>query len=312
MKMIELGRTGLEVSIAGLGCGGHSRLGLAYGNDESEAIRIVECAIDLGVNFIDTARVYGTESVVGRAVKGKREELVLSTKSIVSRGGKQLTKVEVVDCLDKSLSKLQTDYIDVYNLHGVSAEDYPYCVNEIIPELLKQKEKGKIRFLGITEQFISDPSHEMLKLALPDDYFDVVMVGFNMINPSARDCVFPLTIKNNVATQIMFAVRRALSKPDALAEVIDMLIENGDIEASLVDAGTALGFVEEHEEVESIVQAAYRFCRHEPGATIVLTGTGSEDHLKQNIESILAGPLPVEITSRLSEIFGKVDSVSGN
>jgi aryl-alcohol dehydrogenase-like predicted oxidoreductase len=312
MKMVELGRTGLKVSVAGLGCGGHSRLGMAYGNDEAQATRVVECAIDLGVNFIDTARVYGTESAVGRATKGKRGDVVLSTKSIVSRKGIQLTKTEIVECLDKSLTKLQTDYIDVYNLHGVSAEDYPYCVNEIIPELLKQKEKGKFRFFGITEQFISDPSHEMLKLALPDDYFDVVMVGFNLINPSARDCVFPLTRQNNVATQIMFAVRRALSKPEALAEVVDRLIENGDIEASLVDADAALGFVEGHKEVASIVQAAYRFCRHEPGATIILTGTGSEVHLKQNIDSILAEPLPAEITSRLTEIFGKVDSVSGN
>jgi L-galactose dehydrogenase len=312
MKMTELGRTGLEVSAAGLGCGGHSRLGMSYGNDEAEAVRIVNCAIDLGINFIDTARAYGTESVVGQAVKGKRENIVLSTKTIVGRGDKQLTRSEVVTSLDKSLAKLQTDYIDVYNLHGVSPEDYPYCVNEIVPELLKQKEKGKIRFLGITEQFIADPSHEMLKLALPDDYFDVVMVGFNMINPSARDVVFPLTIENNVATQIMFAVRRALSKPDALAEVIDQLIESGDIEASLVEPGAALWFVEDHEEIASIVQAAYRFCSHEPGATITLTGTGNEDHLKQNVDSILAGPLPVEISTRLSEIFGRVDSVSGN
>ncbi len=312
MEMTKLGRTGLEVSVAGLGCGGHSRLGLAYGNNEAQAIRVVECALHLGVNFIDTARVYGTESVVGQAVKGKREKVVLSTKSIVSRAGKRLTAKDIIECLDKSLVKLQTDYIDIYNLHGVSAEDYPYCVNEIIPELLKQRDNGKIRFLGITEQFISDPSHQMLKLALPDDYFDVVMVGFNMLNPSARESVFPLTIQNNVATQIMFAVRRALSKPEALVEVIDKLIASGDIEAMSVAGDSSLDFVENHREVESIVQAAYRYCRHEPGATVVLTGTGSEDHLKQNVESILAGPLPVEILARLSEIFGKVDSISGN
>jgi len=268
--------------------------------------------MELGVNFIDTARVYGTESVVGQAVKGKRDRIVLSTKTIVSHGGKQFSAKEIVGFLDKSLSRLQTDYIDIYNLHGVSAEDYPHCVEEIIPELMRQKDKGKIGFLGVTEQFISDPSHEMLKLALPDDYFDVIMVGFNMLNPSARNCVFPLTIQNKVATQIMFAVRRALSQPDALAEVINNLIESGDIEASLVDTDSSLGFVERHEEVESIVQAAYRFCRHEPGVTVVLTGTGSEEHLRQNVESILAGPLPDEITVRLSEIFGKVDSVSGN
>lgn len=312
MQTTVLGRTGLEVSVAGLGCGGHSRLGMANGKDESHATRIVKHALDLGINFIDTARAYRTEVAVGHAIKGRRDQVVVSTKSLVGRGNELLSGEDIVSSLDKSLENLQTDFIDIFNLHGVTAEQYPHCIDEILPALVKQQEAGKIRYLGITETFIVDPSHKMLQLALNDDYFDVVMVGFNLLNPSARLSVFPLTIKNNVATQIMFAVRRALSQPDALLEVIEKLIAAGDIEESLIDMNSPLGFLEKNSEVRSIVQAAYRFCRYEPGATVVLTGTGSEDHLRDNVESILAEPLPADLTAELSNLFGKVDSISGN
>ena len=312
MKTVLLGRTGLTVSVAGLGCGGHSRLGMARGKSETQAAQVVQSALDLGINFIDTARAYGTEPAVGRATKDRRSDVVISTKSTVGGRDGLLSGDEIVGSLDKSLKRLQTDYIEIFNLHGVTVEQYPHCRDEIVPALLKQKEKGKIGFLGITETFVRDPSHEMLKLALPDDIFDVVMVGFNLLNPSARHSVFPMTIKNDVATQIMFAVRRALSQPAALKEVIENLVAEGEIDPGTINREAPLGFVEEHSDIKSIVQSAYRFCSHESGATVVLTGTGNVELLKENIVSILADPLPAEILDKLESIFGRVDSVSGN
>ncbi len=312
METTILGRTGLNVSVVGLGCGGHSRLGLGYGKDEAHAADLVRHAIDRGINFIDTARAYRTEKAVAAAIKGKRDSLVVSTKSLVAGPDGLFSATDIVESLNKSLVNLQTDYIDVFNLHGVTAEQYPHCVEELLPALKKEQQAGKFRFTGITETFVADPSHKMLQLALPDDDYDVVMVGFNMLNPSARKTVFPATIKQNIATQIMFAVRRALSQPEALAEVISQLIDSGELEASLLEEKTALGFLEIHPGVKSIVEAAYRFCRHEPGATVVLTGTGSKEHLDDNIESILAPPLPEQLLEKLTRIFGEVDSVSGN
>lgn len=312
MDSVTLGRTGLEVSVVGLGCGGHSRIGMAQGKSEDHAASIVARALDLGINFIDTARAYGTEAAVGKGIKGKRDQVVISTKSSAGRGGELLSGDAVVESLELSLSRLQTDYVDVFNLHGVSVGQYDWVLKEILPALKRQQEAGKIRFLGVTEGFNGDPSHEMLGRALPDDHFDVIMVGFNLLNPSARKSVFPLTIEKNVATQIMFAVRRALSNPPVLAELVSGLVERGEIDGSLVDADDPLGFVAEHPEVRSVVEAAYRYCRHEPGATVILTGTGSAAHLEENVSSILAPPLPPEITERLNTIFGNVDSVTGN
>ena len=80
MQTTILCRTNLTVSVAGLGCGGHSRLGLGTGGSEDNAVRIVRAAMDEDVNFIDAAQVYGNEEVVGKAVENRRDQVVLSTK----------------------------------------------------------------------------------------------------------------------------------------------------------------------------------------------------------------------------------------
>jgi len=80
MEYVTLGRTGLSVSVAGLGCGGFSRLGLGTGNITAEAVALVRQALDLGVNLLDTAAMYGTEAVVGEAIKSiPRESVVVAT-----------------------------------------------------------------------------------------------------------------------------------------------------------------------------------------------------------------------------------------
>ena len=81
MQYTTLGKTGLQVSVAGLGCGGYSRLGLSTGRSKAQSIALVQQAFDYGVNFIDTARAYRTEAIVGKALKGRnRDELVISTR----------------------------------------------------------------------------------------------------------------------------------------------------------------------------------------------------------------------------------------
>jgi aryl-alcohol dehydrogenase-like predicted oxidoreductase len=312
MQTTTLGRTGLEVSVAGLGCGGHSRLGMAQGKDEAHAAGIVSHALDLGVNFIDTARAYRTETAVGRAIAGRREQVVISTKASAGRGDDLLSAEELTASLEKSLARLDTDYVDVFHLHGVRPGQYDHCLNVLVPEMQRQRELGKLRFLGITEHFGADTAHQVLQDALADDLFDVVMVGFNLLNPSARASVFPLTLENDVGTLIMFAVRRALSQPDALSELVAGLVERGEVESSRLNAEDPLDFLREHADVSSIVEAAYRFCRHEPGAHVILTGTGSPEHLSENVAAIQAPPLPEEVSAALRQLFGRVDSVSGN
>lgn len=309
MEYVRLGRTGLEASVAGLGCGGHSRLGKRYGASDAEAEQVVRAALDLGINFIDTARAYRTESIVGNAIKGRRDDVIISTKSQIvdGAGAKGLRQ-----SLEKSLVRLGTDYVDIFHVHGLRPNQYDYCLDELLPEMRRMQDEGKIRFIGATELFGGDTRHEMLASALPDNHFDVIMVGFNLLNPSARAQVFKQTLAHDVGTLVMFAVRRALSRQDTLKELIDELIAKGELTSTQVDADDPLGFVTRHGEVHDLVQAAYRFCRHEPGAHVTLTGTGNVEHLEENVRSILAPPLPREVMEGLTERFGHIDSVSGN
>ena len=148
---------------------------------------------------------------MGKAIAGKRHSVVISTKVIPRDGQGLLGADRLIASLEHSLERLRTDYVDVFHLHGVDPDRYEHCVQVLVPALHRLREQGKIRFLGITERFSRDPQHRILKRALRDDCWDVLMVGFNLLNPSARERVLQPAIERGVGTLIMFAVRRALS-----------------------------------------------------------------------------------------------------
>jgi aryl-alcohol dehydrogenase-like predicted oxidoreductase len=312
MDYVELGRTGARVSVVGLGCGGHSRLGMTSGNDAAAAAEIVRGALDLGITFIDTAETYGTEEAVGHGLRGRRDQVFISTKTgpAFRDGGGLLSPDDLRKKVDASLQRLRTDWIDLFNLHGVVDAQYDHSVDVLLPELKRLQEQGKIRFLGVTEAFGQETDHRMLQRALPDAHFDVVMVGFNLLNPSARRTVFPLTRSHRIGTLIMFAVRRALSRPDVLRDLLQRLETEKRVPPGTADE--ALEFVARDPDVRSLVEAAYRFCRHEPGTDVILTGTGKLAHLAENVTSILAPALPARLLDRLTALFGDVDTVAGN
>ena len=131
--------------------------------------------------------------------------------------------------LEQSLRLFGTDYIDVYHLHGVEPKDYDFARERLMPVMRRLREQGKIRFIGVTEGFVQDPSHQMLQQSLREDLWDVVMVGFNLLNPSARGSVFPRTREKQVGVLNMFAVRRALIQPDRLKGILTDLIHEGVI-----------------------------------------------------------------------------------
>ncbi len=312
MKYTILGRTGLKVSVAGLGSGGHSRLGRATGRSEKESIALVRQALDLGINLIDTSEAYGTESIVGKAMEGfARDRVIISTKKLLPSPEHPNPQAEVRKSLEQSLQKLRTDYIDIYHAHGVKPHEYRYTRDILAPIFWKLREEGKIRFIGVTEYFGPDPGHRMLQQALEEDCWDVVMAGFNILNPSARDRVFSKATEKNIGALVMFAVRSALSQPDRLRKVVSELKRKRAIRSDSCDSKDPLSFLIQKGKASTLPEAAYRFCRHEPGVHVVLTGTGNPEHLKANIEALSKTPLPQADLQRLQDIFGKVDSVTG-
>lgn len=312
MEYKILGRTGLEVSVVGLGCGGPSRIGQKQNKSEAESIRVVREALDAGINIVDTAESYGTEALVGKALSEvRRGDVIISTKKS-TWGDATLTEAAINQCVDASLERLRTDYIDIYHLHAVLPDVYSSVRDEVVPILLDLKEKGKIRFLGITEMFHRDSGHAMLQQALLDDCWDVMMVGFNLLNQSARDRVFAGTLEKNIGTLIMFAVRRALSRKERLLEALKSLLDRGLLSAGSVDLDEPLEFLVHEEGASDVTEAAYRYCRHEPGVDVVLSGTGNVEHLRTNIRSMLREDLPKADREKLDALFARVDDISAD
>jgi aryl-alcohol dehydrogenase-like predicted oxidoreductase len=201
MKLRKLGSTGLEVSEVGFGAwaiGGNEH-GNSYGpTDDDESLRALTTALDQGCNFFDTADVYGhgrSEELIGRAVKGRRDQVVIATK-----GGSDFyhepprlnfTESHLIFAVDQSLKRLGTDYIDLYQLHNP-----PFSLIEagrLFEPLDKLKAQGKIRFYGIS---IHDPQEGLL--AMKFGHPSTIQVVYNYLRRAAAEELFPRAIAEGI------------------------------------------------------------------------------------------------------------------
>lgn len=294
----------MTVSVAGLGCGGSSRLGASKGLPESHSIGLVRKAFDQGVTFFDTAQVYGTEGIVGAAVSQlPRDQVVISSKMKGTKGADVLSEAEVVAALERSLRALKTDYIDIYNLHSVVVSEYDGLLDRVVPVLLREKEKGKIRHLGITEAGPRDHTHQMLTKAVADGPFEAIAIAYNMMNQLAHQEVLPKARDRGIGSMVMFAVRAVFSVPGRLQQDVRKLVDAGELPDWMGEADNPLDFLLHGAGAESIVDAAYRYVRHKDCTDVILFGTGDEAHLKANITSILRPKLPDTDIEKLEDYF---------
>jgi aryl-alcohol dehydrogenase-like predicted oxidoreductase len=307
MDYKPLGKTGLTVSVAGLGCGGNSRLGLGRGAGVEECVAVVRTAVDLGVNFLDTAEAYGTEEIVGAAVRFyDRDKLVISTKALLGAGG---TAEEVTRRVEGSLKRLGLDHVDIFHFHAVNPMAYDHHRDALAPALVRLKEQGKVRHIGITETGPNDPEQKMLTRAIQDDPWEVIMLAYSLMNQGARRKIFPTTERRGIGTLLMFVVRNIFSNAAYRRDIAAKLVEQGQLDASILSDGDPLGFLMSEGAAESITDAAYRYARHEQGVDVVLFGTGNKDHVKANVESILRPALPAPVIERLHRSFGHLTGV---
>ncbi len=191
MEKIRLGKTGMMVTRLGFGGIPIQRL------SESEAVRVVQRCLELGLNYIDTANGYTTsEERIGKAVKGRRQDVIIATKTFPG-DAETVTKN-----LDLSLKRLDTDYIDLYQFHGVNNKE---TLDKILdPEnglyLLfeKFKKAGKIRHIGITSHQI-DAAKEQVKTGK----FETMMFPFNVITNEPAKELLPLCRQYDVGFIVM-------------------------------------------------------------------------------------------------------------
>ncbi len=271
-------------------------------------------ALDLGVNLIDTAADYGdSEAILGRSLAGvSRDSYVLCTKFKAVRNLRDpVSGPEVLNdaadlerSVDQSLQRLRTDHVDVLHLHGVTPDWYERVRDRFVPHMNRLRQQGKIGFVGITERFSEDPhNHTTLRLALEDDLYDVMMVGYSMLLPAATAHVLPEARRRDIEIVVMIAVSQTIARPEHLERYIAELKRRGTLATdALPDQGPLDWLV--HGDVGSVTSAAYRFAADDPAVSSVLTGTARSEHLEENVSAASQGPVPAEDRERLRYLFG--------
>lgn len=151
MQYRILGKTGLNISVLGFGV---SPVGNVFEPvSEQEGINALHYGIDHGINFFDVAPFYGdtlAETRLGKALQGKRQDIYLATKCGRYADHFDFSYNRVISSIDDSLRRLKTDYVDLYQLHDIEFVSKEQILNEAVPAILKVKESGKARFIGIT------------------------------------------------------------------------------------------------------------------------------------------------------------------
>lgn len=243
MKTARLGKTELCVSRIGFGGIPIQRL------SEDEAIKVVQRCLDVGVTFIDTANGYTTsEECIGKAIAGRRDQVILATKS----GARD--KDTSREHLELSLKRLNTDYIDLWQFHGVST---PEAYEEVLGpdgamETAQQAlQEGKIRHIGVTSH-----SLDMAVKMVPSGHFETMQFPFNFVTDEALDELLPLCQKHDVGFIAMKPFAGGMLDNAALAIKWQL-----QFDFAIPDPG--IEKVEEIEEIVKIVEGSWELLPHE-------------------------------------------------
>ena len=193
-------------------------------------------------------------------------------------------------------------------MHGVAPKDFDHAIS-LVPELIREKEKGKFRFLGITESSPVDHDQITISKALNTNYFDVIMLAFSIMNQSAKKNILPKTMSKNIGTMSMFVVRSLFSMKGRLKQDIYRLVKNKQLPEWLLDEKEPLEYFLKDSGANNIIDACYRYVRHQKGIDTVLFGTGDIDHLKKNIRSIVNSKLSDECIQKFDQYFSHLKGV---
>lgn len=288
MKYRMLGKTGLRVSVIGLGTMVHA--GHFGPMKDSESLGAIETALELGVNFIDTSDAYGagySETLLGNALKGKRDKVILATKGgNVMTGpnrGKRIFEPEYISrVMNESLERLQTDYIDLYQLHNPSVEVIEK--GEVWDVLERAKRAGKIRHYGVSINTMEEGV-----AAVKDGRSETIQVEYNLLAQEPSEKIFPLALNANIGIIARIPLRRGILTGKLTAED-EQRFQGEDVRArsfkgepfrqELAKAEKLRFLV--HGDVKSFAQAALAFCIAHPAVSITIPGARNAEQMREN------------------------------
>src|SRR5882724_2996796 len=308
MQYRTLGRTGLRVSVVGLGTMVHA--GHFGPMKDSESLSAIDAALELGVNFIDTSDAYGagySENLLGKALRGGRDKVILATKggNIMvgpDRGKRNFSPAYIGRVLEESLQRLQTDYIDLYQLHNPTVDVIER--GEVWEVLERAKKEGKIRYYGVSINTIDEGI-----AAVKDGRSDTIQLEYNLLAQEPAEKIFPLAQEANVGIIARIPLRRGvLTGKMTLAdeqrfqgEDVRARSYKGEAFAKELAQAEQLRFLV-HGPVKSLGQAAIAFCIAHPAVSVTIPGARNESQMRENA----AGgdiTLPAEDLAKVADLW---------
>jgi aryl-alcohol dehydrogenase-like predicted oxidoreductase len=319
-----LGKTNLKVSALGFGCGGVG--GLMVAGDTQSMIRSVERAVEAGINYFDTAQVYGegkSEMNLGRVLHQIKPDVIVGTK--VQLAAADMDRIEESICIaaETSLQRLQMEQLDLFQLHN------PICLERcaekrwvgvtdlelVVRAFQKLQASGKIRYWGINGLGETEAIHQCIS----NCGTATIQACYNLLNPSA---CYPMPDKfpfqdyreliNRAAEHQVGVIAFRILAGGALAanhdrhptaaKFVEPVASSSEYSADVALANHFEYLVSDH-WAGSMAEAAIRFALTRPEISTIPIGFSSIDHLEQAVDAVKKGPLPAEALCRLTEIW---------
>ncbi|GAA4704767.1 aldo/keto reductase [Brevibacillus fulvus] len=273
MRYNQLGKSDLHVSEISLGC-------MTLGTEEAKAISIVHEAIDRGVNFFDTADLYDygrNEELLGKAIKGKRSEVILATKV----GNRRIpgqdgwiwdpSKAYILEAVKESLRRLQTDYIDLYQLHGGTIDD---PIDETIEAFEELKQAGYIRYYGI-----SSIRPNVIREYVKRSNIVSVMSQYSILDRRPEEEVLPLLAENGIGLIARGPVANGILTERYLQKAPEQYLDYG--RAELLELLEQLSRLTN--ESRQLPQIALRYVLSNPAVATAVPGASRLEQLLANL-----------------------------
>lgn len=293
MERRRLGQSNLFVSKMALGC-------MSLGTDENKALTILEEAFDRGINYFDTADLYDfgeNEKIVGKFIKGKRDQVIVATK-VGNRWNETKdswywdpSKKYIMEAVEHSLRRLNTDYIDLYQLHGGTIEDR---IEETIEAFEKLKEKGYIRYYGI-----SSIRPNVIREYVKKSNIISVMMQYSILDRRPEESILSLLHEHGVGGVARGSVAKGL------------LTDQGEEKAAKIQAYldyeqeeliTLINELKELSKGRSLTEIALHYNLAHPAIASCVVGVSSVEQLRENIEAIESASLTADIVDKIRAI----------
>ncbi len=294
MQLVDLGRTGLRVSRLGMGGAEFHRHGDL--NTPAAVGAVLNVALDEGVNFLDTAECYDqNERLLGETVFSRRDEYVLATKCGHSEGldTNDWTSETIAASIDRSLSRLQTDHVEILQLHSCGLKELQR--GDVIEAVKRAQEQGKTRFVGYSGD------NEAAMWAVKSGHFDTLQISLNIADQQARSKGIlaaaearrmGVIVKRPVGNIVWRRKDSPLPYANEYWRRTQLMEAMGDVPGEPDDPFlTAFGFVLAQPEVDTII-----------------VGSHNPDHIRDNVRALSHKlPIPAETVEELQRRFDRLD-----